>query len=120
MKNRVRRQSAVNRLIHWGTALSIILLIITGLGQMPLYKRYNVIKLPGGEWLSSFFNTLDLHYLAAMILIFVVTFHLVYHSTAGNTIYSQKRGFKESYVIIKAMLTRVKNPLQRSIWRNKE
>lgn len=111
MTKKIRRQSRVNRLIHWGTALSIILLILSGLGQLPLYKRYNVTKLPGGEWWGSFFNTLDLHYFAAMLLIFVVSFHLVYHSIRRQfDLFPKKGDLKESYLIIKAMLTGGQEP----------
>lgn len=111
MTKKVSRQSAANRFIHWGIALSIILLIISGLGQLPLYKRYNITKLPGGEWLGSFFNTLDMHYFAAMILIFVVSFHLVYHFIRREfDIFPKKGDMKESYLIIKAMFTGGKEP----------
>ena len=76
MTGKVRRHSSVNRFIHWGTAISIILLIISGMGQLPIYKRYFVTELPGGEWLGSFFKMLDLHYFAAGILIFVVSYQI--------------------------------------------
>lgn len=111
MSKKVRRQSRANRFIHWGTAFSIILLVLSGLGQLPLYKRYNVTKLPGGEWWGSFFNTLDLHYFAAMLLIFVVSFHLVYHSIRRQfDLFPKKGDLKKSYLIIKAMLTGGQEP----------
>lgn len=111
MKNKILRQSRANRFIHWGTAISILLLIISGMGQLPVYKRYNVTSLPGGEWLGSFFEMLDLHYLAAGILIFVVSFHLVYHALRREYDIIPKKGdFKESYLIIKAMVTGGKEP----------
>ncbi|NLP43386.1 MAG: cytochrome b/b6 domain-containing protein [Peptococcaceae bacterium] len=111
MSKKVLRQSRVNRFIHWGTAISIILLIISGLGQLPLYKRYNITKLPGGEWLGSFYNTLDLHYIAAVLLIFVVSFHLVYHGLRREFDILPKKGdLRESYLIIKAMLTKGEEP----------
>jgi len=54
---------------------------------------------------------LDLHYLAAGILIFVVSFHLVYHTLRREFDIMPKKGdIKESYVIIKAMLTGGKEP----------
>lgn len=111
MSKKVRRQSAANRFIHWGVALSAVLLIISGLGQLPLYKRYNITKLPGGEWLGSFYNMLDLHYFAAILLIFVVSFHLVFHFMRREfDIYPKRGDLKESYLIIKAMFTGGKEP----------
>lgn len=107
----VNRQCRINRFIHWGTAISIILLIISGMGQLPVYKRYYITELPGGEWLGSFFEMLDLHYLAAAMLIFVVSFHLVYHGMRKEfDIFPKKGDVKESYLIIKAMITGGKEP----------
>lgn len=111
MTKKFLRQSKANRFIHWGTAISIILLIISGMGQLPLYKRYNIAQLPGAERLGNFFEMLDLHYLAAGILIFVVSFHLVYHALRREfDIFPKKGDVKESYLIIKAMVTGGKEP----------
>lgn len=110
-KNKILRQSLANRFIHWGAAISILILIISGMGQLPVYKRYNITELPGGEWLGSFFEMLDLHYLAAGTLIFVVSFHLVYHSIRRESdIFPKKGDVKESYLIIKAMVKGQKEP----------
>src|SRR5665648_592611 len=57
-QTKISRQSLANRFVHWTTALSVLLLIITGLGQLPLYTRYNVTKLPGAEWLGNYFITI--------------------------------------------------------------
>ncbi|UWG99246.1 cytochrome b/b6 domain-containing protein [Dehalobacter sp. DCM] len=108
---KILRQNIANRFVHWITALSILLLIVTGFGQMPLYTRYNVTKLPGAEWLGNYFITVDLHYLGAIGLIFVVTFHIV-RAIALNEfdIFPRRGDLKESYLIIKAMFTKGKEP----------
>ena len=81
------------------------------MGQLPVYKRYNVVNLPGGEWLGSFYKMLDLHYMAAAMLIFVVSFHLIYHGMRKEyDIFPKKGDVKESYLIIKAMVTGGKEP----------
>ncbi len=52
--------------------LSIVLITvmtITGLGQMPLYKRYYVSDIPGLGWLGNYYITHLLHYTGAVILI---------------------------------------------------
>lgn len=111
MSKEFLRQNKTNRFIHWGVAFSIMMLIISGIGQLPVYRRYNVDKLPGGDWLANFFNTLNLHYLGAILLIFVVTFHLVYHSMRKKFDILPKKGdLKQSFIIIKAMLTGGKEP----------
>ncbi len=110
-KNKIHRQSAVNRFIHWGTAISIIMLIITGLGQMPLYGRYLVVDIPGTKWLTSYEITLWLHYIFAATLLFVISFHIVYHvSRKEFHIFPKKGDVKQSYYLLKAMLLRKKEP----------
>ncbi len=110
-QSKILRQSVTNRFVHWTTALSVLLLIITGLGQLPLYTRYNVTKLPGAEWLGDYFITINLHYLGAMGLIFAASFHIVFaFSRREFDIFPRKGDMKESYLIIKAMLTKGKEP----------
>lgn len=108
---KILRQSKANRFVHWATALSIILLLVTGLGQLPLYTRYNVTKLPGAEWLGNYFITIDLHYMAGTVLIFAAVFHIVLALIRKEfAIFPRKGDLKESYLIIKAMLTKGQEP----------
>lgn len=109
--NKILRQSFSNRLVHWLTAASIFLLILSGIGQLPVFKRYNLDKLPGGEWMSVYFNTLTLHYIGAMILLFIITYHLFVHALKREFDILPKKGdIKQSFLIIKAMLTKGKEP----------
>ena len=110
-QSKLLRQNLANRFVHWTTALSVLLLIITGLGQLPLNTRYNVTKLPGAEWLGNYFITIDLHYLAALALLFAVSFHIVNAFVRREfDIFPRKGDMKESYQIIKAMFTKGKEP----------
>ena len=77
--NRIRRHSLAVRVTHWLVALSGILLLFSGFGQMPMYKRYNIIKLPGLGWAADYEITLLLHYLGAAVFCAGITFHLLYH-----------------------------------------
>lgn len=108
---KMKRQSFSNRFVHWLTAGSIFILILSGLGQLPLYARYNVDKLPGGSWWVEYFNTLTLHYIGAILLMFIVAYHIVLHLIKREFDILPKKGdVKKSYLIIKAMLTRGKEP----------
>ncbi|WP_260471914.1 formate dehydrogenase subunit gamma [Bacillus sp. HMF5848] len=108
---KILRQSKSNRFVHWASALSIIILIVTGLGQMPMYKRYNITKLPGAEWLGDYSITLVLHYVAAIILVFVVFYHIFIHVLLKQFDIMPKKGdMKESWQIIKAMITKGEEP----------
>ncbi len=75
----VFRHSLTVRWTHWIIALSGIMLLFSGFGQMPMYKRYNVIKIPGFAWSSNYEITLLIHYICAAVFTAAVLFHLVYH-----------------------------------------
>ena len=77
--NKITRHGLSVILVHWVTALSTFVLIFSGFGQMPLYKRYMLDQIPGLSWLSDFSVTLVIHYWAAALLMAVVTYHLVFH-----------------------------------------
>ncbi|MDF2557884.1 MAG: cytochrome b subunit of formate dehydrogenase [Bacillales bacterium] len=108
---KIYRQSLSNRLVHWGAAFSIFSLIISGFGQMPMYKRYNIVKLPGAEWLGDYSITLLMHYVGAVILIFIVFYHMFVHLFQKEYDAIPKRGdVKESWKIIKAIITKGEEP----------
>ena len=67
-KQKIKRQSLQNRVIHWGIAISIFGLIATGILQMPIAKRYNITKI--FEWSGDYYFTLSLHYVFSAALIF--------------------------------------------------
>jgi len=75
----VQRHSLTVRLTHWLIAISGIVLLFSGFGQMPMYKRYNVVKIPGLAWSSNYEITLLIHYIGAALFCAAILFHLVYH-----------------------------------------
>lgn len=112
-KDKILRQSKLNRFVHWVTAISIFMLIITGLGQLPLYGRYLVVQPFGTRWLTSYEITLWVHYVFAAILIFVAFYHVIYHLIRREFILLPKKGdIKGSYELIKCMILKKKEPPQ--------
>ncbi len=110
-EHKVKRQSVVNRLIHWAIALSIFSLFVSGFGQMPIFKRYGVADLPGMAWMANYATTLAIHYVATAVLLFAASFHLLYHSLRREFGLWPRRGdLSQSLQIIKAMLTGGKEP----------
>ncbi|MDF2608380.1 MAG: cytochrome b subunit of formate dehydrogenase [Bacillales bacterium] len=108
---KVVRQSLSNRIVHWGIAVSTILLIVSGFGNMPMYKRYNIVKLPFGDFLGSYMNMFYLHYLSATLLCFFVFYHMFVHYFSKEfDILPRKGDIKQSYLIIKAMISKSKEP----------
>lgn len=75
----VIRHSLSVRLTHWSVAASGAILLFSGFGQLPMYKRYNLVKVYGFSWSSDYEITLLLHYISAAIFTAAILFHLVYH-----------------------------------------
>jgi formate dehydrogenase gamma subunit len=75
----VDRHSPVELAEHWLLALSGFLLIFSGFGELPMYKRYMVTEIPGLSWAGDFFINLKLHYLAGIVFVSVMVFHALYH-----------------------------------------
>ncbi|MCX7771031.1 MAG: cytochrome b/b6 domain-containing protein [Proteobacteria bacterium] len=109
--NKVYRHTKLEIAIHWLTAVSGIALIISGLGEMPMYKRYNITKLPFLSFLGSYEINLVIHYLFASLFIFAVFFHIVYHLRRKELSLLPKKGdLKESYLVLKAIIKGEKEP----------
>lgn len=105
------RQSVQNRVIHWGIALSIFGLIITGMFEMPLAKRYKIVDIPGFAWTGDFYFNLKMHYIFAFFLVFFAFYHVVYHVLMKEfDIFPKKGDFVKSYQVIKAMITGGEEP----------
>ncbi len=102
---KITRHNIAIRFTHWVTALSIFVLLFTGFGQMPVYKRYYVDQIPGLTWSSNFLITLNIHYIAAIILIFISFYYLSYlFFRKAWDIMPRKGDFKESLQIFASML----------------
>jgi cytochrome b subunit of formate dehydrogenase len=110
-KAKVLRHSAAVRLIHWTVALSGILLLFSGFGQLPMYKRYNVVKIPGLSWADRFDITLLLHYIGAVVFCAAVFFHIVYHLRRRELAIMPKAGdLKMAIIGFKAMFGLAEEP----------
>jgi cytochrome b subunit of formate dehydrogenase len=110
-EKKVLRHSWDVRLTHWLIAGSGLLLIFSGMGELPMYKRYNVVKVPGLHWSGDFELNLILHYLLATVFTAAVFYHLVYHWRRREfALLPQKGDVEESVHIVKAMLTGGQEP----------
>lgn len=106
---KIYRQSLQNRIIHWGVAISTFGLILTGIFQMPVAKRYGIANI--WEWSGEYFEGLVLHYIFAIGLIFFGVYHIVYHSLKKEFDIIPKKGdIKNSYLVIKSMITKDQEP----------
>ncbi len=104
-KETVLRHSPVELAEHWLLALSGLLLIFSGFGELPMYKRYMVTQIPGLSWAGDFFIQLKIHYLAGIVFVSVMVFHALYHGWLRHQGLMPKKGdVKASCTTILCML----------------
>ena len=88
----VLRHSPIELTEHWLLAISGLLLIFSGFGELPMYKRYMVTLIPGLGWAGDFFINLKIHYLAGIIFVSIMVFHALYHGWLGHQGLIPKKG----------------------------
>jgi hypothetical protein len=67
--------------VRWIYLMTTFFLVLTGFGQMPIFKRYYIADVPGLGWLAEFFVTHYIHYLGASVFLalaaYMITDHLI-------------------------------------------
>jgi cytochrome b subunit of formate dehydrogenase len=107
----VTRHTVIELTEHWLLAISGIVLIMTGLFQMPLPRRYYITDIPGMAWSGDFMITLNIHYIASIIFTAVALFHVVYHGMLRQTSLLPKKGdIRESIAVIKTFFGKGEEP----------
>ncbi|MDP2854692.1 MAG: cytochrome b/b6 domain-containing protein [Smithellaceae bacterium] len=110
-KNLVVRHSALELIEHWAIAISGLVLLFTGIFELPVAKRYYIITVPGLGWSADFITSLYLHYAAALVFTAVGVFHLIYHGLLGEKgLLPQKGDFAKSITVIKSFIGLCKEP----------
>ena len=66
--------SISDRVVRIIYMINLFFLALTGFGQMPIYKRYYMSDIPGFSWLANFMTTRYVHYLAAVLLLALVSY----------------------------------------------
>lgn len=103
-KNLVVRHSVVELIEHWAIALSGLVLLFTGIFELPVGKRYYIINVPGLGWSADFITSLYLHYAAALVFTAAAMFHVFYHGFRNEKgLLPQKGDFSESMTVIKSL-----------------
>ena len=107
----ILRHSPIELIEHWVLALSGLLLIFSGFGELPMYKRYMVTQIPGLGWAGDFFVNLKIHYLAGIVFVSIMVFHAIFHGWLGHQgLLPQKGDFKASLITILSMFGFGKEP----------
>lgn len=68
-----------NKIVSYTYRISLLMLALTGFGQMPIFKRYYIADIPGLAWLAEFYTTHLLHYMFAALFTAIVFYTLVVH-----------------------------------------
>ena len=69
MNQNLAHNRVISRPLRWLYLTTTFFLVLTGFGQMPIFKRYYIADNPGLGWLAEFFVTHYLHYLGAIVLL---------------------------------------------------
>ena len=67
--------------------LSFIVMAFTGMGQMPIFKRYYIADAPGMAWSGDFFLTHFIHYLGAAFFLGFAAYVLTGYVLSGRSHY---------------------------------
>jgi copper ion binding protein len=107
----ILRHSPIELVEHWLLAISGLLLIFSGFGELPMYKRYMVTQIPGLGWAGDFFINLKIHYLAGIVFVSVMVFHALYHGCLGHQgLIPRKGDVRTSLITILSMFGFGKEP----------
>jgi cytochrome b subunit of formate dehydrogenase len=101
-KNRVVRHGWIELAGHWAIALSGLLLLLSGLFELPMAARYKITAIPGFGWSGDFIISLYIHYVASVVFIAAAFFHLAYHGLLNDRgLLPRKGDLKASIDVIK-------------------
>jgi hypothetical protein len=75
-----------NRGLRWVYGFTFIVMAFTGMGQMPIFKRYYISDIPGMGWSADFFLTHYIHYLGAIFLGGLIAYILADFLFAGRRV----------------------------------
>ncbi len=110
-KNRVVRHGMIELAEHWAIALSGLLLLLSGLFELPMAARYRITSIPGFSWSGDFITSLSVHYAASVIFIAASLFHLLSHGLSGErALLPQKGDLKTSIAVIKTFFGKGEEP----------
>ena len=110
-KNLIARHGVIELTEHWALALSGLVLLLSGLFELPMAARYKITTLPGFAWSGDFIASLSIHYAASVVFIVAAFFHLFYHGLLQDRgLIPQKGDLKASVTVIKSFFGKGEEP----------
>lgn len=74
MRGRSGQYALGGRWAWWVYGIVMAVLVFTGFGQMPIYKRYYLSSIPGMGWSADFYLTHAIHYAGAVLLLAFIAY----------------------------------------------
>jgi hypothetical protein len=65
----MKRLEANKTIAGWIYGVLVFLILFTGFGNMPLWKRYYIADIPGLGWSGNFYANVNVHYVAGAVLL---------------------------------------------------
>jgi len=91
----------LTRFIRTIYLITVLFLVLTGFGQMPIFKRYYIADIPGLGWLAQFYVTHYMHYLAAILFMVISAYFVVdYLVTNRNRMKVSVFGYVRGLILI--------------------
>jgi cytochrome b subunit of formate dehydrogenase len=110
-KNLIVRHGVLELTEHWALALSGLVLLLSGLFELPMAARYKITTLPGFAWSGDFITSLTVHYIASVVFIVAAFFHLFYHGLLQDRgLIPRKGDLKASVIVIKSFFGKGEEP----------
>lgn len=110
-KNRVSRHGFIELVQHWAIAISALVLLLSGMFELPMAARYKITAIPGFAWSGDFIVSLQIHYIASVVFIAAAFFHLFYHGLLNDRgLLPQKGDVKTSIAVIKTFFGKGEEP----------
>ncbi len=71
---------------RWLYGLTMAVMVFTGFGQLPIFKRYYISSIPGLGWSADFYITHMIHYVGASLLLGLLAYAITSHLLKGKKV----------------------------------
>jgi hypothetical protein len=92
----------------------LVVMGLSGFGQMPIFKRYYIADLPGLGWLAQFYTTHYIHYVGAILLLGIAAYYAVLYGADRRrelklSLYGWLQGGVMAGIVLTGALRVIKN-----------
>jgi hypothetical protein len=108
-----KKKSAGATFLSATYVVTLLMMALTGFGQLPIYKRYYVSDIPGMAWVANYYITRYIHYIGAMVLLVLMTYavlnyFLVNRNRERLTGYAYAKAFLMAGIVVTGVFYLIK------------